>query len=201
MAELRPFRAEDRDALYEICLKTGAAGKDASGLYKDPELIGHIYAGPYAALAPDAVLVVQDETGVGGYIVGTPDTQDFEARCEAEWWPSLRTRYPAPGLLARDRDADLIRHIHHPPRMPGRIARAYPAHLHINLLPRLQGQGWGRGLIDAWRAKIAALGAPAAHLAVGTANPGAIAFYRAYGFDEVERFGAPHNVIVFGIAC
>ena len=35
-------------------------------------------------------------------------------------------------------------------REPGRepYSQGYPAHLHIDLLPELQGQGWGRRLID-----------------------------------------------------
>ncbi len=200
MAEIRACRSGDGPALYDICLRTGDAGRDARALYRDPDLLGHIYAGPYAALCPETCFVIADETGVGGYILGTADTARFEARCEAEWWPALRKRYPPPGPLARDRDARLRRLIHRPPRTPPRIAAQYPAHLHIDLLPRLQRQGWGRKLIDTWRAELAALGVPACHLAVGTANPGAIAFYRAYGFDEIARYGAPHNVVYFGIA-
>jgi GNAT superfamily N-acetyltransferase len=93
-----------------------------------------------------------------------------------------------------------MRHlIHHPPRMPDRIVGAYPAHLHINLLPRVQGQGIGRRLVDRWRAAVAALRATGAHLAVGARNERAVRFYRAYGFREVERFAAPHDVTVFGM--
>src|SRR5665213_4601378 len=44
MTDIRPYRADDLAALYEICLKTGDSGKDATALYDDPKLIGHVYA-------------------------------------------------------------------------------------------------------------------------------------------------------------
>lgn len=201
MTEIRPYRAADREALYAICLKTGDAGRDATALYADPELLGHVYAGAYAALDPDCCLVVEDDSGVGGYIVGTADTRAFEAACERDWWPALRARYADPPAGERTPDARMARLIHHPPRVPQHIADAWPAHLHINLLPRLQGQGWGRRLIETWRATLASRGAPACHLAVGLANPNAIAFYRTCGFRKLLRTDGPHGVIVFGMAC
>ena len=42
-----------------------------------------------------------------------------------------------------------------PDRMLIAEVDAYPAHLHIDLLPELQGQGMGRRLIDTLRAALA----------------------------------------------
>ena len=42
--EIRPCRATDEADLYQICLATGESGQDASAIYKDPKIIGHIYA-------------------------------------------------------------------------------------------------------------------------------------------------------------
>lgn len=47
MFTLRPARETDRAALYRICLETGASGQDATHLYADPLILGHVYAGPY----------------------------------------------------------------------------------------------------------------------------------------------------------
>jgi hypothetical protein len=90
MTEIRAFRPEDLDDLYRICLATALAGGDASGLYQDRKLVGHVYAVPYAVLSPETVFVIGGADRVGGYIVGAPDTRDCEARLEAAWWPSLR---------------------------------------------------------------------------------------------------------------
>jgi len=195
MAEIRPYRAGDLDELYAICLATGDAGRDATHLFSDPKLLGHVYAAPYAVCAPECCFVVEDERGVGGYIIGTADTLAFEERLARDWWPDLRTRYPNPGKNAMTPDERMQRHIHRPERTPRRIAEPYPAHLHIDLLPRLQGQGLGRAMIDRWRAAIAR----PTHLGVGSRNERAVRFYRAVGFREIERYGAPYDVIVFGI--
>ena len=58
---IRPFARGDLDALYAISLATGLAGGDASAIYDDPRLIGHIYAAPYALLEPRLALVAEDD--------------------------------------------------------------------------------------------------------------------------------------------
>jgi ribosomal protein S18 acetylase RimI-like enzyme len=191
MVRIRPYRASDLDTLYDICLATGDAGADASHLYRDAKLLGHVYAGPYGVHAPETVLIAEDAAGAAGYIIGPSDTRAFEEVLEREWWPELRARYPDVESPTTP-DERMQRLIHHPQRLPRRIVEAYPAHLHINLLPRAQGTGLGRRMVDAWRGRV---GVPA-HLAVGTRNARAVRFYRAYGFVELERFG---EVIVFGV--
>jgi len=200
MAEIRAFRPSDLDELYRICLATGAGGDDASALYRDPQLVGHVYAAPYAQLSPRTVFVVEDADGVGGYIVGVPDTRDFEAQLEAEWWPALRQIYPDPSDTPRsDRSADqfMSYKIHHPDRTAEEIVGRYPSHLHINLLPRLRGRGIGRRLMVQWLATVRGLGSRGAHLAVGSANRRAIRFYRACGFHELERPSRPAQAPVW----
>jgi ribosomal protein S18 acetylase RimI-like enzyme len=199
MAQIRGFRPDDLDALYRICLATGDVGADAAHLYRDPKLIGHVYTGGYAAISPETVFVAEDDEGVAGYILGPADTRAFEAEMETHWWPPMRARYPDPAGAPASPDARMCHLIHHPARLPDSIVEAYPAHLHINLLPRLRGQGIGRQLVDRWRAKVAAMGATGAHLVVGTRNERAVRFYRAHGFNEIERLRGPPAAIVFGI--
>ncbi len=186
---VRGYRPDDLDALYAVSLATGDAGGDAARLYDDRRLIGHVYVGPYAALEPALVLVVEDAEGVGGYILGTADTRGFERRQEAEWWPALRDVYPDPAGPPGGWNADLKRchRIHHPPRMPDWLVTPYPAHLHINILPRLQGRGLGRRLVDRWLDAARAAGAAGVHLGVNAANRRAAGFYRACGFFELKR--------------
>lgn len=188
-ADIRPFRPSDLDALYAIALATGDAGKDARALYEDPQLVGHIYAAPYALIEPQCAFVVEDEQGVGGYIVGTADTRRFDARLEAEWWPGLRKRYGAPASRPAAWSADEQRAwlIHNPFVTPERIVAHYPAHLHINLLPRLQGRELGRRMLDLFLNAVRGLGAPGLHLGCSTENTRALRFYDAYGFTELER--------------
>jgi ribosomal protein S18 acetylase RimI-like enzyme len=189
---IRAAAPGDLADLYRIALETGNAGQDARALYRDGDLVGHLYAAPYAVLEPDFALVAEDAQGVGGYIVGALDTVAFEARLEAEWWPKLRPLYPDPRGDPAIWSLDQLRawQIHHPRPPPARITDPYPSHLHINLLPRLQGQGLGRALIDAWLARVAAAGSRGVHLGVSPANHRALNFYRTYGFEEF-RFPRP----------
>jgi len=89
--------------------------------------------------------------------------------------------------------------IHHPARTPRRISESHPAHLHINLLPHIQGRGSGAELVKAWLSAMHRRGVPRAHLAVGAKNANAVGFYRRFGFTELERSGPPFDVIWFGI--
>ncbi|HEY2481999.1 MAG TPA: hypothetical protein VGI30_07370, partial [Caulobacteraceae bacterium] len=75
--EIRPCQPGDLEAVYRICLATGDNGGDATHLYADAKLIGHIYAAPYVLFSPECGLVVEDGAGVGGYVLGALDTGDF----------------------------------------------------------------------------------------------------------------------------
>ena len=75
MLSPRPAVPSDLDAFYAISLATGDVGSDASHLYIDGRLLGHIYSAPYLRLAPDLAVVVEDEEGVAGYAVGVSDTR------------------------------------------------------------------------------------------------------------------------------
>jgi ribosomal protein S18 acetylase RimI-like enzyme len=199
MAQIRAYRPDDLSSLYRICLATGDAGADAAHLYRDPELIGHVYAGGYATVSPQTVFVAEDGGGIAGYILGPADTRAFEAQLELKWWPALRARYGDSG--GNSTLDDRMRHlIHHPWTMPDTIVGAYPAHLHINLLPHLRGQGMGRALVERWLEAVAGLGATGAHLVVGAGNERAVRFYRACGFKELEDLAGPRSAMVFGIA-
>jgi ribosomal protein S18 acetylase RimI-like enzyme len=176
---IRPFATDDLASMYRICLLTGDAGRDASQLYRDPDLLAHIYCGPYPGADPTLTLVVVDDDAVVGYLVGTADTTTFDAWAEQQWWPGLRARYP---LAPDDGTADhrLVEHIHHPPVVvppPG-----HPAALHIDLLPRAQGQGWGRRLIEGFAGLLRERGVPGLHLEIDPRNTAAAAFYARLGF-------------------
>lgn len=183
---IRRFEPGDEAAAYRVCLRTGDGGGDATGLYDDPDLLGHLYLGAYLKLAPEFAFVVADDGGdVLGYCVGVPDTLDFERRCEQLWWPALRERYAR--TPARASDARLVERIRHPYRANPEVAREYPAHLHIDLLPQAQGQGHGRALMLRLLTELTEAGVPGVHLGVAARNLRAIAFYERLGFATIER--------------
>ena len=192
--EIRTYRPGEEQALYDICLLTGDSGVDATALYREPALLGEVYVGPYLRLAPSHAYVAVDADGVAGYVLGTPDTTAFEAECERSWWPPLRERYPLDRYPEETPDGRIVRLIHRPPAASPDVVERYPAHLHIDLLPRIQSQGIGRRLITTLLDGLSAAGAPGVHLGVSTANPRAIGFYRRMGFTEVHTYS--HSLIM-----
>jgi GNAT superfamily N-acetyltransferase len=108
-----------------------------------------VYAAPYALFEPSVALVAEDAAGVGGYVVAALDSLDFDRRLERDWWPALRARYPEVALELSVPERYALHDIHHPWTTDPELARRYPSHLHINLLPRLRGRGFGRQLIAA----------------------------------------------------
>jgi ribosomal protein S18 acetylase RimI-like enzyme len=186
---IRPYQPRDLDDLYRICLLTADGGQDATPVHADPQLPGHLHAAPYGLFEPDLAFVAQDSAGVGGYLVAALDTQAFEERLESDWWPRLRSRYPDPPPDLRREgltpDQFAARVVHHPWIAAPEISQRYPSHLHINLLPRLQGRGQGRALISALITALRAHGSPGLHLHVSLSNEPAPGFYRRVGFTEI----------------
>ena len=190
---IRPYQPGDLDALYRVCLQTGRNGSDATPLYRDHKLLGHVHAAPYALFEPSLAFVAEDAAGVGGYVLGALDSHDFEARLERDWWPKLRARYPEPpASVPKDRwtpEQAKAHLIHHPWVTPGELAGRYPSHLHINLVPRLQSGGHGRRLIGTLTGALRRRGSRGVHLAVPAGNVRAIGFYRHVGFSQLPGTG------------
>lgn len=183
---IRPYHPTDLTALYRICLGTGDAGQGAEQLYRDPDLLGHYYAAPYAVLEPDLSFILTRDGIPCGYVLAARDTAEFGQRCEVEWFPPLRARYPLPPADDSSHDAQMIRNIHRGQRQNNDFP-GYPAHLHIDILPMGQGTGWGRRLIETLTNQLRAVGAPGVYLGVGGRNTNAIGFYEHVGFHRIKE--------------
>ncbi|SDS54137.1 GNAT family N-acetyltransferase [Jiangella sp. DSM 45060] len=202
-AQTRPYRPTDRDDVARVCLRTGAAGGDATGWYSDDTLVPDVAVLPYLEYAPDLALVVDDGERAAGYLVGVADTAAFIEWWRREWAPGFAARHPAPGAptahTPQISEALLVEVGGRPEVMRGiPELDAYPAQLHMNLLPELRGQGFGRRLVDEFRAALAARGVPALHLGIDPSNVGARAFYNRLGFHELPSSTPEHPL--FGIA-
>lgn len=186
MILIRQAEYADLPYFYEICLKTGASGKDASGSFYDPYLIGQFYAAPYFFYEKNLCFVSEQGAVPQGYIIAASDTCAFQRWLETEWLPLLRRRYPVgftPVKSALEEQiVSLINRCAAKEALPAYVS-AYPAHLHIDLLPSLQGRGQGRALMETLFGALRARGVGGVHLGVGGDNSGAIAFYRKLGFS------------------
>ncbi|GIG55453.1 GNAT family N-acetyltransferase [Demequina activiva] len=181
---MRPAVEADHDAIARICLLTGASGSDATGLFCDDEAIADVYATPYLHGPGGFALVWDEGDGAVGYVLGTASTRAFQDWFVESWWPS---RPPREQQTQGDRW--LLPSAKDPDRMLIDAVDAFPAHLHIDLLPQAQGRGAGRSLIEAACALLAERGAPGVHLVAGKDNEGAQAFYPRVGFEPIAQDG------------
>lgn len=186
IVRVRHATGDDLTAVYDVCLRTGAAGADATAMVRDGALFGHLYAGPYVVLEPALAFVAEVDGTVVGYVVGALDTAQFEARCHSEWWPDLQRRHPLPAV-GTELDRRLVGAIHHPHRTDARLAERYPSHLHINLLPAAQGGGGGRLLMATIVQHLIDAGSTGVHLGVDTRNTRAMGFYEHLGFRRHDH--------------
>jgi len=190
---IRAYRPGDLESVYDICVRTAESGGDARGRYSSDRLVGDIFAAPYVTLEPELAHVLDDGDGNAvGYVLGTADTDRFVRRYRMEWIPAVDGRYGDD-----PRDQGMLALHHYPERMIVPQLAAYPAHLHIDLLPGWQGKGFGRGLMTAFLGGLRAAGVARVHLGMVPTNTAARAFYDRLGFTEIPVPGE-ENVIYLG---
>ena len=199
---IRRARSQDRRALFEVCLRTGDHGGDAAHLYPgDPEALGRIYVGPYLDLQPELALALEDEQGVCGYALAAADSRTFYAAYDERLRPQLCQQFPDPvGPADRWTPQERVYHLYHHPRyhMPEPYDD-FPAHLHIDLLARVQRRGFGTQMMQRLLASLEQLALPGVHLEMGAWNTRALAFYRTLGFALLEQHGdATTGVLYLG---
>jgi GNAT superfamily N-acetyltransferase len=197
---IRDARAADRAAAYYICLKTGDHGCDGEPYYADdPDALGRIFVGPYLAFEPELGLVLEDERGVCGYAFGAFDSRAFYARYEAEWRPQLCAGHPMPqGDPASWTRAQTVHSwYHHPDYFCPEPYESYPSHMHIDLLDRAQGRGFGRRMMEEIMERLRRRGSPGVHLGVSVRNEPAVGFYRKLGFRELVRVGTDTDGVLY----
>ena len=197
---IRPYRTGDGPAMYQVCLKTGDFGRDGEPFYPDdPDALGRIFVGPYLEFEPDLALALEDDAGVCGYALGSIDSRRFYSRYEAEWRPGLCARFPMPtGDPAHWSRSQMVHSWYHQPDYycPEPYAD-YPAHVHIDLLPRAQGRGFGRKMMERLMDLLEAGGAPGFHLGVSYLNTAARPFYLRLGLVDLIQVGTPPDACIY----
>jgi ribosomal protein S18 acetylase RimI-like enzyme len=198
--QIRAYQTGDEAAMYHVCLKTGNYGQDGEPFYRDdPDALGRIFVGPYLQFEPELALALVDDEGLCGYALGCLDSHEFYSRYEREWRPALCAQFPLPtGEPSNWTRADHVHSWYHQPDYycPEPYA-SYPAHAHIDLLPRAQGQGFGRRMMEQVMDLLAKRGAPGFHLGVSLMNPRAQQFYRRLGLLELARVGSEPDGCVY----
>jgi GNAT superfamily N-acetyltransferase len=141
------------------------------------------------------VLEEEDTKEVVGYVVGAHDTRAYEEDVISNWFPVHAIRYrwgsPLDNPDIKPNDKFYLERYQDP-----KYYRAFdanvafsPAHLHINILDKHQGRGWGRRLIGKAVEHLKEMGLDSLWVGVDPRNNEARKFYRKIGFNEI--LGAP----------
>lgn len=199
-AIIRDYRPGDDAGAYYVCLKTGDCGDDGEPFYReDPDALGRIYVGPYLRYEPELSLILEDEQGICGYALAALDSKRFYNRYETEWLPELQANFPEPsGDPATWSRVEAAYHVyHHPDHHCPEPYDEYPAHLHIDLLPRAHRQGHGRRMMNELMDRLEKRGAPGVHLCMAATNDRAHAFYISLGFKDLCRHGPANDECIY----
>lgn len=170
------------------------------------DVLPYIYAIPYINLEPEISFVLdtsgsepgpddkQQSGRVVGYIIGTANTQEFVERFRTEYLMSMdfpnatpledSSRSPEESQLRNT----FLRILYKPEGMlhaknPGFLEQ-YPAHLHIDILPSHQRQGYGGTLITEFLKGLQKREVKGVHLGMRADNTPAGNFYKKHGFEE-----------------
>lgn len=200
VAIIREARPNDQAGAYHVCLKTGDAGGDGEAIYRaDPDALGRLFVGPYLAFEPRLSLILEDDDGLCGYALAALDSHAFYRRYDETWRPELCARYPDPqGDPANwTRVEEVYGWYHHPDYFCPEPYDEYPSHLHIDLLPRAQGHGFGRQMMEQLMDRLRQQGSPGVHLGMWARNARAYAFYQRLGFHELTRVGSAETGSIY----
>lgn len=146
------------------------------------------------SLSPGTCFVLDDGNGRAvGYCIGTADTTAFAKRWREDFVPIVDLQQvPKPDtltgdlLMEKEETKGFRRALHHAEcsalqAWPKELEK-YPAHMHIDVLPEFQRQGWGSVLINTLFDAVRREGAPGIHLGMVQWNTTGRKFYEKIGF-------------------
>jgi len=156
-------------------------------MYQHKEMLGDIYLHPYLKYESDlAFVLVKGEEPVG-YVIGALDTNVFADLMNSQWFPGLRDKYAPFVSSFNEHEAELWELIQEPFSLDPQVLERYPSHLHIDLLPSVQGSGYGRFMMAVLLEALRSAGSRGVHLGISRSNVGAGRFYEKVGFQVLSE--------------
>jgi GNAT superfamily N-acetyltransferase len=207
--EIVRYQPRHREAVRDICLRTGFLGEDLTPRLPHPALFLDLATDYYFGPGREGVFVAEMDGDVAGYIF-TVVNAATAARYDRSYFPRrvLHDLPQAFSMTPADRkfylawlNAFMRGEFHFAPM------REYPSTLHINVPPEFQARGPGVALMMKGLDYLTRQGSPGLHLHTTTANRKMTSFARALGFRKLssrparlyEAFGMPGiKYVVYG---
>ena len=182
---LRAAKLTDLPELLRVCLETGDSGKDATHLHNLRDLVGDIYVAPYVLHEPDFAYALISEEQVVGYLLGVLDTKTFENILAEKYWPLAKAKYQQINFEVTPADSELMKELDKQGFSDELLIAKYPSHLHIDIVEKYQGAGYGKSMISFLLQELKTAGSAGVHLHMSASNDRARVFYKKFGFVEV----------------
>lgn len=176
MYSIRKYHPKDANNLKRICIET--ASEVFQGKKLTETALTEVYCRYYIEHEPENCFVVVDKDDEAkGYILCAKDYETYKKVFKQNYLKTWNLATLIMGNLSLNGLHD--------------FAQEYPAHLHIDLLPECQGQGFGSKLVRLLIDHLKEQKIPGLMLHVGGDNDGAIRFYKRCGFKElhVDKLG------------
>lgn len=170
--KIRPYQEKDFENCREICYVT-SHGFDAPN---KKQALYNMYCDYYLKFEPDTCFVaVNDNDEAIGYILCADNYQEYEKKYRKYFMGDLK-KLSLSFYLMRHFDMILRR----------KLAKTFPAHMHIDIKPEGQRQGLGHKLVDELVKALKAKGVKGVFLIVGKGNEKGVNFYTKYGFNRYK---------------
>ncbi|MBR0510025.1 MAG: GNAT family N-acetyltransferase [Clostridia bacterium] len=179
---IRPYRQTDFEDVRFVC-------QNSDGPCDWPQhtrdFVLTTYCDYYLEQEPyNCFVAANDEDRAIGYVICTEDYGRFRP----VFMEKYAAKFPKDGWAYNGaKDSTVLQE---------KYKAAYPAHLHIDILPEYQRQGLGHRLIDTLRGHLRNKGVPGVMLTVGASNKVGRSFYEKYGFLCLEENG---DDVAYGI--
>lgn len=181
-AHIRAARPADLPRMRLVCQET-----DNDFSADQAEILCCLYCDYYVEQEPhNSLALVNENDEAVGYLLVAASWPAYQKAYREMYLPRLERLSAA---FAEEKRQELESH-------PA-LRAAYPAHMHIDILPGWQSQGWGPRMLDAATKTLRAQGCPGLMLGVGEGNTGAIRFYQRTSFARLDTQGTE---VLFGLA-
>lgn len=173
MLSIRKYNEKDYDDVRYVCLNCDGEALTGTGA----KFLLLTYCDYYIENEPDNCFVLDDDGRTVGYILCAENFDNFYEKFRAHYLPALiplgesRHQWAKNSVVLHEKYKD-----------------EFPAHLHVDLLPDYQRQGWGTRLMNVLFEQLREKGVTGVMLTAGISNEAGKNFYRKHGFTEYETF-------------
>jgi ribosomal protein S18 acetylase RimI-like enzyme len=185
MINVRPYQDKDFENCLKICRDTSSLKRNE----KWDKIVTTLYCEYYVKEEPQNCFVAVNENDEAiGYIICAEDYNKFKKDFKKKYFSKLRKL--SIGQVIEKRLSFVF---------DKKIAKVYPAHLHIDIIDGYQRMGVGSRLMNTLVEHLKNKGVKGVHLGCGASNEKGCNFYKKYGFTllrtaaGVNEFGLKLN--------